>query len=74
MRCERCKGTAVFFAHDAAAEAHAWSEEREDACECGVEVVCAACEADRIRRDGAILLARAPGLSRAVASPRQLRH
>lgn len=74
MRCERCRTEAVFFAHDATAEAHHWEPGREEACECGVEPVCAVCEAGRIARDGFLLLPRPSFGVRGVASAVQVRH
>lgn len=74
MRCERCGAEAIFFAHDARLEGHHWEDGLEAACECGVELVCAVCEAKRIARDGFLLLPRAPFGVRGVASSRQVRH
>lgn len=74
MRCERCGSEAVFFAHDATAEGHRWEPGREGSCECGVEPVCAVCEAGRIARDGFLLLPRLSLGVRGVASGVALRH
>lgn len=74
MKCERCGSSSVFLAHDPRADAHSWSGEAEASCSCVVELVCSSCEADRIGRDGFLLLPRPFPLARAVAFDSRLRH
>lgn len=74
MTCERCGTTSVFWSHDAEAEAHQWEPGHEASCSCGVDPVCAVCEADRIARDGFLLLPRQPFNVRGVASVAAVRH
>jgi hypothetical protein len=74
MRCERCGGSALLLAHDAAAASHVWSEDAgEMACECQPEPVCSACESARLRDAGFLLLPR-PLTMRALAPASQMRH
>lgn len=73
MTCERCKLSAVFIAHDARALDHEWPPGHEERCPCGVELVCAVCEADRINRDGFVLVER-PTAMHGVATAGGLVH
>ncbi len=73
MKCERCGFSVVLLAHDAAALDHQWPPGHEEQCPCVIDAVCAFCEADRVRRDGFVLLERS-GLGLGVASRPGLIH
>lgn len=60
--CGRCNSSAVFLAHDAGRDGHGWQNKCEAECPCGPELICAVCDAERLRSNGFVLLERAPVL------------
>lgn len=71
--CVKCGCALVIWGHDARAAGHQWAEGSEGSCCCGPEPVCVACEIERVREGGFLLVERSP-LSRGVASAVHLVH
>ena len=74
MQCGRCGSTSILLAHDVEELSHSWPDTAEERCSCSPEPVCSACEADRLKADGFLLLPRRAGEVRGVAPVGQMRH